>query len=86
MLYMDTHYGHTLDCIEVCGYTRDRVVSCGQDNQVIFYKISEDTQLLYKNNKSSTSCLSVVNDEYVVTGSDSSTIELWSLQRKKPMF
>jgi len=48
--------------------------------------VNEDTQLLYKNTKGSTSCVTCIDDEYIVTGSDQSTIDLWSLKKKKPIY
>ena len=85
MLYVDSMYGHTDDVNEIVSYSKQRIISVGADNQLIFYKANEDTQLLYKNTKASTSCVTVVDDEYIVTGSEQSTVDLWSLKKKKPV-
>jgi len=82
MLFNDSLYGHTDDLLEIVPYSKDRVISVGADNQLIFYKVTDDTQLLYKNTKSSNSCVTVLDDEYIVTGSDQSTLDLWSLKKK----
>ena len=86
LCYMDTHYGHTSQVEQIVSYSKDRVLSCGQDRQVIFWKIYEDTQLLYKNPKYDTSCVSCIDDSYFVTGSDNSNIDLWSFKKKKPVY
>lgn len=54
MCYMDTHNGHLGATFDLQAYSRDRVITCGDDRQVIFWKVVEDTQLLYKNTKNST--------------------------------
>jgi ribosomal RNA-processing protein 9 len=64
MCYMDTHNGHIGPAFDLQPYSKDRVVSCGDDRQVIFWKVSEDTQLLYKNTKNDTQCLAIIDDEY----------------------
>lgn len=86
MVYIDTHNGHLGSVFDVQSYSRDRVITCGDDRQVIFWKVVEDTQLLYKNTKNETNCLTILNDEYFCTGSFQSTIDLWSFKKKKPLF
>ena len=86
MCYVDTHNGHIGPAFDLQAYSADRVVSCGDDRQVIFWKVVEDTQLLYKNTKNDTNCVSLLNDEYFVTGSIESVIDLWSFKKKKPIF
>lgn len=82
---MDTHYGHVGPAFDLQAYSRDRIVSCGDDRQVIFWKVIEDTQLLYKNTKNDTNCLTIINDEYFCTGSIESVIDLWTFKKKKPI-
>lgn len=31
MMYMDSHYGHVADILDLEKYSRDRVISCGLD-------------------------------------------------------
>ncbi len=86
MCYLDTHYGHVGDVFEVEGYSKDRAVSCGQDRQVIFWKMGLDTQLLYKNPQNDTECLTTVDNSFFLTGSEHSVIDLWTYKKKKPIF
>lgn len=85
MCYIDTHNGHIGPAFDLQAYSADRVVSCGDDRQVIFWKVIEDTQLLYKNTKNDTNCVALIDDEYFVTGSIASVIDLWSFKKKKPI-
>ena len=86
MWYMDTHNGHLGPAFDLQAYSRDRVISCGDDRQVIFWKVIEDTQLLYKNTKNDTSWVSIIDDEYFWTGSNESAIDLWTFKKKKPIY
>ena len=49
MCYMDTHYGHHGEILSCDAYSKDRLLSCGMDNQCIFWKIDEDSELVYSN-------------------------------------
>jgi len=41
MTYMDTHYGHYADILDLDTYSADRVLTCGLDRQVIFWKVRD---------------------------------------------
>lgn len=86
-MYMDSHYGHQADVLQLDYYSKDRVISCGLDRQVIFWKINEDSELLYKNAEHNTDMLNVVNNHFFVTGSYSDNcMDLWIMNKKKPIF
>jgi ribosomal RNA-processing protein 9 len=87
MMYMASHYGHQSDILDCDKYSRDRVISCGLDRQVIFWKINEDSELLYKNPEHSTDTINVINNHFFVTGSHSDNcLDLWLMNKKKPIF
>lgn len=87
MMYMDSHYGHVADILDLEKYSRDRVISCGLDRQVIFWKINEDSELLYKNPERSTDTINVVNNHFFVTGSHTgNSLDLWIMNKKRPIF
>jgi len=87
MMYMASHYGHQSDILDLDKYSRDRVISCGLDRQVIFWKINEDSELLYKNPEHTTDTLNVINNHFFVTGSHSDNcLDLWLMNKKKPVF
>ena len=43
MAYMDSHYGHQSTVLDMQTYSKNRVISCGLDRQVIFWKINEES-------------------------------------------
>jgi len=86
MLYMDTHYGHTSGILEIDAYSKNRVLSCGLDRQVVFWKVDEDAELLYRSQAHTVDTINVINHQYFVTGSYDSCLELWILNKKKPLF
>jgi len=62
-------------------------MSCGLDRQVIFWKVNEDSELLYKNHEHNTDTLNVINNHFFVTGSYSdNSLDLWIMNKKKPIF
>jgi len=87
MMYMDSHYGHQSDILGLEQYSKDRVLSCGLDRQVIFWKVNEDSELLYKNAEHNTDTLNVINNHFFTTGSYSdNALDLWIMNKKKPIF
>ena len=87
MMYMDSHYGHQSDMLALSNYSKDRVLSCGLDRQVIFWKINEDAEFLYKNPNHHTDTLNVINHHFFVTGSYADNcLDLWIMNKKKPIF
>ena len=86
MAYMDSHYGHYANILDIDTYTSDRVMSVGLDRQVIFWKINEDSQLLYKAEAHSADTISVINSSFFLTGSIDNKLNLWTMSKKKPIF
>ena len=58
---MDSHYGHHADILDLQAYSKDRVMSVGLDRQVIFWKVNEDSELLYRNPDHTTDSLNIIN-------------------------
>jgi ribosomal RNA-processing protein 9 len=86
MMYMDSHYGHQADIFAIEKYSKDRVISCGLDRQVIFWKINEDSELLYRNPDHFTDSVNVINNHYFVTTSTTDNcMDLWIMNKKKPV-
>lgn len=62
MAFMDTHYGHHRGILNMDAYSKDRVVSCGADRQVVFWKINEDSELLYSSPQHTADTINVINN------------------------
>ena len=86
MAYMDTHYGHHSDISDIDCYSRDRVLTAAMDNQVIFWKINEDSELLYLNRLHTVDTLNMINSQFYITGSSDNAIDLWTMNKKKPVY
>lgn len=86
MCYMDSHYGHQSDILGLDSYSGNRMLSCGLDRHVIFWKVNEDSELLYKNEKHSSDTINVINNQFFVTSSIDNVIDLWIMNKKRPIF
>jgi ribosomal RNA-processing protein 9 len=86
LAYMDSHYGHQSDILGLDTYAQDRLLSCGLDRQVIFWKVNEDSELVYKNERHTTDTVNVINNQYFLTGSIDNCIDLWIMNKKRPIF
>lgn len=86
MAYMDTHYGHHADILNLDFYSRDRVISSGLDNQCIFWKIDEDSELLYNSAKHPVSSVNVITNQFFYTTSPENAVDLWVMNKKKPIY
>lgn len=67
-------------------YAQDRLLSCGLDRQVIFWKINEDSELIYRNEKHTTDTINAINNQFFITGSIDNCIDLWIMNKKRPIF
>jgi ribosomal RNA-processing protein 9 len=67
-------------------YFKGRVLTGGCDGQVILWKLSDETQLLFKSAGQTVDCVHTINDKSFVTSCDNSTIEVWSIAKKTPVF
>ena len=85
--YLDTLYGHQTGVMDVDGGSKERAVSCGDDKTVRLWKVPEESQLMFRGKTLDVSIDSVrmLNDAFYVSGSQSSSLALWSMHRKKPV-
>lgn len=86
MTYLDTHYGHHSDILSIDCFSRDRVITCSMDSQVIFWKVDQDSELLYPSRLHSVDTLNVINGQYFMTGSNENALDLWIMNKKKPVY
>ncbi|KAI9906314.1 hypothetical protein PsorP6_003799 [Peronosclerospora sorghi] len=85
MGYVETLFGHHSEVNGLDSLYKERVVSCGRDRSVRFWKIPEETQLVLYGNSGSMDCVKMITDEYYVTGGDDGSLSLWFNGRKKPV-
>jgi len=84
--YIDTYYGHKREALTIDSFYKDRVITGGADGQAILWKLSDETQLLYKSNCQTIDCVHTISEKYFVSSGDDSTLELWTAAKKTPIF
>lgn len=68
--YMVIHrFGHQSDITAIDVLTKERIVTSSRDRSVRIWKVTEDTQLLFKGHQQSIDCVKAVHQEHFVTGS-----------------
>ena len=85
MAYVDTLFGHQSEVMCVAPQRRERVVTVGRDRTCRFWKVTEDSQLIFRPSPGAgqlESCAFVTPDTWV-TGSDDGTVALWSTTKKR---
>ena len=85
MAYVDTLFGHQSEVMCVAPQRRERVVTVGRDRTCRFWKVAEDSQLIFRPSPGAgqlESCAFVTPDTWV-TGSDDGTVSLWSTTKKR---
>jgi WD40 repeat protein len=68
MMYVETLYGHQAEVLGIDSLNAERAVSCG-DTSCHVWKVVEQSQLIFHGHNSSIDCISLVNEENFVTGS-----------------
>jgi ribosomal RNA-processing protein 9 len=85
MAYVDTLFGHQSDVVAVHSQRRERVVTVGRDRTCRFWKVAEDSQLIFRPSPGDghlESCAFTSPDTWI-TGSDDGTVSLWSTTKKR---
>lgn len=91
--YVETLFGHQDHVVSVKSMAMDQCVSVGaRDRTARLWKVVDETQLIFRGGSTKTSyvdgsidCIAVIPPTHFITGSDSGTISLWSMHKKKPL-
>eukprot|EP01126_Amoeba_proteus_P004021 TRINITY_DN11378_c0_g1_i1.p1 TRINITY_DN11378_c0_g1~~TRINITY_DN11378_c0_g1_i1.p1 ORF type:complete len:284 (-),score=58.12 TRINITY_DN11378_c0_g1_i1:58-834(-) len=86
MAYLDTLYGHQASITDLDVMRKERCITSSMDNTSRLWKIPEETQLVLRGSKSSLDCVAFIKDDLWITGSQGGSLDLWSIQKKKPIF
>ncbi|KAJ6012273.1 hypothetical protein N7499_012759 [Penicillium canescens] len=93
--YVETLFGHQDHVTGVAAMTIDECVSVGaRDRTARLWKVVDETQLVFRGgaaksapyHESNIDCIAPLPPTHFVTGSDSGSICLWSVHKKKPLF
>lgn len=68
-------------------FIKERCVTCGaRDRSVRMWKIVEESQLVFNGTHfDSIDCISMLNEEFFLTGSNDGTLAMWCINKKKPL-
>ena len=68
-------------------WMKERALSGSRDGTVRLFKVPENTHLIFANGHtgSNVDCVSIINDEFFVSGGDDGAMCVWSINRKKPI-
>jgi len=85
MNYVDDLFGHQSEITCLDALFRERAVTSSYDRTLRFWKIPEESQLVFQGQASSIDCVAMINEELFISGSQDGSICLWSAQKKKPL-
>jgi len=87
MAYVETLFGHEDAVSGIDSLTRNRVVTCGgRDRSVRLWKIPEESQLLFQSSMgSSFDCVTMLNEDYYLSGGDDGSLSIFFAKKKKPI-
>lgn len=92
--YVETLFGHQDNVVSLASMTTDECVSVGaRDRTARMWKVLDETQLVFRGESSkkeqyqnnNIDCVAVIPPTHFVTGSDSGSLCLWSIHKKKPL-
>jgi ribosomal RNA-processing protein 9 len=87
MAYIETLFGHQEQIVSVDCLRRERAItSGGRDSTVRIWKIPEESQLVFNAVEgNSADCVSLIDEQYFVSGDDQGTLCYWTTMKKKPL-
>jgi len=85
MAFVETLFGHQSYITGIDSLTRERCITSSDDKTVRIWKVVEETQLVFRGPTSSIECVSLMNEEFFVSGCQDGSLQLWSANKKKPL-
>jgi len=86
MSYMDTLFGHKAEITAIDALTRERPVTSSMDKTAAVWKVADEVHLEYLGPKTNLFSIALLNEDIFVTGGQDGSIQLWSTQKRKPLF
>ncbi|KAF2293145.1 hypothetical protein GH714_037927 [Hevea brasiliensis] len=84
--YINTLFGHQSEVLTVDCLRKERVLATGRDRTMQLFKVPEESRLIFRASASSLECCCFIDNDEFLSGSDDGNIELWSVQKKKPVY
>jgi WD40 repeat protein len=90
LAHIDTLFGHQDAVLDLAPSAsgKERCLTAGRDKTARVWKISEQSQLVFRGHHTDISleCVRPIGDAHFVTGSQDGTLSLWNVLRKRPIF
>ncbi|RPB27406.1 WD40 repeat-like protein [Terfezia boudieri ATCC MYA-4762] len=102
LAYVETLFGHQDEVVGITALANERCVTVGaRDRTARLWKIVDETQLVFRGSgeskkrkgsdgdyftEGSMDCVTMIDEEHFVTGSDNGSISFWTINKKKPIF
>jgi ribosomal RNA-processing protein 9 len=85
MAYLETLYGHQSGVTGIDCHRKEMPISTGRDRTARAWKLSEDTHLIFRGGSrvSAADCVSVIKDDWFMTGHDDGGLSLWMTDKKR---
>lgn len=82
---METLYGHQFGVTGIDCHRKERPISVGRDRTARAWKLQEDTHLIFRGGGrlSPADCVSVIKDDWFLTGHENGQLSLWMTEKKK---
>ncbi|CAN1325004.1 U3 snoRNP-associated protein-like YAO [Linum perenne] len=84
--YINTLFGHQSDVLSIDCLRKDRVLAVGRDRTMQFFKVPEESRVIFRSSTSALESCCFIDNEDFFSGSDDGSVELRTVQRKKPVF
>ncbi|XP_015574906.1 U3 snoRNP-associated protein-like EMB2271 [Ricinus communis] len=84
--YVNTLFGHQSEVLTVDCLRKERVLATGRDRTMQLFKVPEESRLIFRSSASSLECCCFIDNDEFLSGSDDGNIELWTAQKKKPVY
>eukprot|EP00300_Choanocystis_sp_HF-7_P010660 c17067_g1_i3.p1 GENE.c17067_g1_i3~~c17067_g1_i3.p1 ORF type:complete len:206 (+),score=32.33 c17067_g1_i3:75-692(+) len=86
MTYVDSLYGHQSEVTCIDALSKERAVTGGRDSTVRWWKIPEESQLLFKAHTGSVDAVAMLTGDRAFSGSQDGSLALWDVLKKKPIW
>ncbi|WCJ31696.1 U3 snoRNP-associated protein-like EMB2271 [Euphorbia peplus] len=84
--YLNTLFGLQSEVLTVDCLRKERVLAAGRDRTLQLFKVPEESRLVFRASASSLECCCFIDNDDFLSGSDDGNIELWTIQKKKPLY
>ena len=85
MGYLETLFGHQDGVTAIDCWTKERPISVSSDRTVRYWKVVDESHLVFRGHKSSVDSVQLLTNESFLTGGQEGSLHLWKETQKKPI-